>query len=40
MDIQTREWLKFYNGKAIMMPDKFAPGKEFLEYHNDVIFIP
>ena len=38
MDEKTREWFAFYNGKEIMLPDKFLPGKEFIEYHNDVIF--
>ncbi len=27
-----------YNGKKMILPEKFAPKKEFLEYHNDVIF--
>ena len=27
-----------YSGKQIILPEKFAPKKEFLEYHNDVIF--
>lgn len=27
-----------YKGQKIHMPDKFIPKKEFLEYHNDVIF--
>lgn len=40
MDDQTRDWLKYYDGKEIMLPDKFIPAKEFLEYHNDVVFIP
>ena len=38
MDEKTREWFAFYNGKEIILPDKFLPGKEFIEYHNDVIF--
>lgn len=28
-----------YNGKAITLPDKFLPDKEFLEFHNDVVFL-
>ncbi len=26
------------NGKTIALPEKFAPHKEFLTYHNDVVF--
>ncbi len=39
MDKETREWINSYSGKTIVLPDKFKPGKEFLEYHNDVIFL-
>ena len=35
----TREWIKSYDGKIISLPDKSLPGKEFIEYHNDVIFL-
>lgn len=38
MDDKTREWFTFYDGKRIILPDKFMPGKKFIEYHNDVIF--
>lgn len=38
MDDETRGWFDFYNGKEITLPDKFRPKKEFIEYHNDVIF--
>ena len=27
-----------YNKKPIFLPDRFLPSKEFLEYHNNVIF--
>ena len=40
MDDATREWLKRYGGEKIFLPEKFSPGKEFIEYHNDVIFKP
>ena len=40
MDNKTREWLKNYEKQEIILPDKFLPGKAFIEYHNDVIFIP
>ena len=38
MDDKTREWFSYYNGQKIILPDKFMPGKQFIEYHNDVIF--
>lgn len=38
MDKQTRTWLLAYEGKQILLPDKFPPDKQFIEYHNDVIF--
>lgn len=27
-----------YEGQSIISPEKFAPSREFLEYHNDVVF--
>lgn len=33
-------WLKDCDKKKIILPEKFAPQREFLEYHNDVIFNP
>lgn len=27
-----------YEGQKIILPQKFKPSAEFLEYHNDVIF--
>ena len=38
MDEQTKEWFESYRGKEIILPDKFLPGKDFIEYHNDVVF--
>lgn len=38
MDMKTRDWFMSYENKQIFLPDKFLPGKEFIEYHNDVIF--
>lgn len=32
------EWLHAYDGKKIYIPSRFAPKREFIEYHNDVIF--
>lgn len=33
-------WLKACNKQEIILPEKFVPQREFLEYHNDVIFVP
>lgn len=30
--------LKHLNGQRITLPNRFAPSKQFLEYHNEVIF--
>lgn len=38
MDEKTRLWFFSYNNEQIVLPDKFIPGKDFIEYHNDVIF--
>ena len=38
MDEDTHNWFYSYSNKAIKLPDKFLPGKDFIEYHNDVIF--
>lgn len=31
-------FFNMYRGQRILLPHRFAPNKEFLEYHNDVIF--
>ena len=33
-------WIKQCNKQTIILPDKFLPSKEYLEYHNDVVFQP
>ncbi len=38
MDLKTREWFMSYENSRISLPDKFLPGNEFIEYHNDMIF--
>lgn len=38
MDDETKQWFLGYKGKQITLPDKFLPGKDFIEYHNDVVF--
>ncbi len=32
------DWLNSYNGKSIIMPNRFTPRKDFIEYHNDLVF--
>ncbi|MBE7064325.1 MAG: HNH endonuclease [Ruminococcaceae bacterium] len=32
------QYFGMYNGKQIIMPEKFIPNRKYLEYHNDVIF--
>lgn len=38
IDETTRAWLLKYEGNNIIMPQRFLPGKLFIEFHNDVIF--
>ena len=38
MDKETCAWFWKYDKQSIDLPDKFLPGKLFIEYHNDVIF--
>lgn len=33
-------WLLKYDNQKIHLPERFLPKKEYLEYHNDVIFLP
>lgn len=33
------EWLKSLEGKEISRPERFLPSSEFIEYHNDVVFL-
>ena len=33
------DWLLSFTGRKITLPAKFLPKREFLEYHNDIIFI-
>lgn len=34
----VQRFFNIYEGKKIIVPDRFAPNIEFLQYHNDVIF--
>ena len=36
--IESLQWLFKYEHHRIMLPERFLPGREFLEYHNDVVF--
>ena len=38
MDNETYSWFHSYEGKQIILPNKFLPDKNFIEYHNDVVF--
>ena len=38
MDSETKSWFMGYSDHQIILPDTFLPGKDFIEYHNDVIF--
>lgn len=35
MDKETSVWFWQYDKQCIVLPDKFLPGKRFIEYHND-----
>lgn len=38
MDGNTHDWFYSYENQTIRLPDKFFPGRDYIEYHNDVIF--
>lgn len=33
-------WIRSCNQENIILPDRFLPGREFIQYHNDVVFVP
>ena len=39
MDQETRDWFMSYDHHAITLPDRFKPGRRFIEFHNDSIFL-
>lgn len=39
MDNRTRQWFMSYDHQEIHLPDKYLPGKRFIEYHNDIVFL-
>ena len=38
MDSDTHNWFMSYDHKQIILPEKFLPGKDFIEYHNDIVY--
>lgn len=38
-DLPGEDLLWRYNGKRIQVPGRFKPRREFIEYHNDVVFL-
>lgn len=38
MDSETKNWFLSYANNQIILPARFLPEKNFIEYHNDVIF--
>ena len=36
--IAVDDFFKKYDGRAINLPEKFLPKREFLEFHNDMVF--
>ena len=37
-DIKTVKWFKEYDNSKMILPERFVPDFEFLEYHNKNIF--
>ena len=35
---ESKTWLLRFEGEKILLPSKFYPSKDYLEYHNDMIF--
>jgi putative restriction endonuclease len=38
-NMASQEWLLRFEKVGIRVPIGFPPGKEFIEYHNDVVFL-
>jgi len=38
-DIAAREFLRRFDGASILKPRRFAPNVDFLQYHNEKIFL-
>ncbi|MGB5823873.1 MAG: HNH endonuclease [Proteocatella sp.] len=39
-DLATKKWILDIKDKSIELPRRFLPNKDFIEYHNDMIFKP
>lgn len=39
MDDSTRNWFYYFENQKIRLPHGFLPAREFLQYHNDVVFL-
>jgi len=37
---ESMNWMLQFENRKINLPERFLPNREFLEYHNDVIFVP
>ena len=37
-DVECCDWFMAFQGEKISLPEKFVPDKQFIEYHNDVVF--
>jgi putative restriction endonuclease len=35
----SQEWLFRFDGETVTVPKDYPPGKEFIEYHNDMVFL-
>ena len=38
MDLETKHWFLGYEKRQIFLPDRFLPCRDFIEYHNDMVF--
>jgi putative restriction endonuclease len=38
LDEITKVWIVGYEGQKIILPHRFLPESQFIEYHNDVVF--
>lgn len=38
IDEITKVWIISFDGKKILLPHRFLPEQQFIEYHNDVVF--
>ncbi len=39
LDVESITWLMECDRQSIRLPERFLPGKDFLQYHNDVVFV-